>query len=190
LQRLAGVPVKKRNETLFTVFFQKRNEKYLRKQETKRNETILKETKLKRRNNPVSQKKTKNVKFFFCYRNKFYLNLFIRFDKILVKHTIIKSSIFSANSKLLVHWPYILFLRATACKNWHILGKFNSHYFLLRWNSLQIFFSLYKKYKLNIFGLQNCAPPFLQSSKSAVLQFSWNAPIFVILFKNIQNNLM
>jgi hypothetical protein len=35
-------------------------------------------------------------------------------------------------------------LRATSWENWHILGKSNSHYFLLSWNSHQIFFSLYK----------------------------------------------
>jgi hypothetical protein len=78
-------------------------------------------------------------------------------------------------------------LRATAWENWHIVRKSNSHYFLLSWNSHQIFFSPYKKYKLNIFGLQNWAPPFLQGSKSAVLQFCWKR---INLFKNIQNNLM
>jgi hypothetical protein len=80
----------------------------------------------------------------------------------------------SMNGSFLHH----ISLRATACKNWHILGKSNSHYFLLSWNSHQIFFSLYKKYNLNIFGLKNCAPPFLQSSKSAVLQFSWKYTFF------------
>jgi hypothetical protein len=66
----------------------------------------------------------------------------------------------------------------------HCLGNMqieNSHYFLLSRNSHQIFFSLYKKYKLNIFGLKNCAPSFLQSSKSAVLQFSWKCTFFVTL---------
>jgi hypothetical protein len=38
--------------------------------------------------------------------------------------------------------------------------------------------SLYKKYKLNIFGLKNWAPPFLQSSKLAVLQFSGKRTFF------------
>jgi hypothetical protein len=43
----------------------------------------------------------------------------------------------------------------------HCLGNVhikNSHYFLLSWNSHQIFFSLHKNTKLNIFGLQNWAP--------------------------------
>jgi hypothetical protein len=77
----------------------------------------------------------------------------------------------------------VLTLRATAWENWHIFGKSNSYYFLLlSWNSHQIFFSLYKKYKLNIFGLQNWAPPSLQSSKSAVLQFSWKHTFYWFYF--------
>jgi hypothetical protein len=79
----------------------------------------------------------------------------------------------------------MILIRVTAWENWHILGKSNSHYYLLSWNSHQIFFSLNKKYELNIFSLQNCAPPFLQSSKSAVLQFSWKRTLFLLFYVKI-----
>jgi hypothetical protein len=71
----------------------------------------------------------------------------------------------------------------------HYLGNVqieNSHSFLLIWNSHQIFFSLYKKYKLNIFGLQIWARPFLQSLKSAVLQFSRKLLFYLKIFKIIK----
>jgi hypothetical protein len=61
-------------------------------------------------------------------------------------------------------YPVLILLRATAWENWHILGKSNSHYFLLSWKSHQIFLSLYKKYKLNIFGLKNWFCNFLENS--------------------------
>jgi hypothetical protein len=79
-------------------------------------------------------------------------------------------------------------LRATAWENWHMRTS-NSHYFLLSWNSHQIFFSLYKKYKSNIFGLQNWAPPFLHSSKSQFCNFLEYALFLLIyLIKNNQKN--
>jgi hypothetical protein len=72
-------------------------------------------------------------------------------------------------------------LRATAWEKWLILGKSNSHYFLQSWYLHQIFFSLYKKCKLNIFGPQNWAPPFLQIQNRRFCNFLENTPFFVIL---------
>jgi hypothetical protein len=69
------------------------------------------------------------------------------------------------------------YLRATACK------KCKSKIVTIFYWAETSFFSLYKKYKLNIFGLKNCTTHFLQSSKSAVLQFSWKCSFPCYLLK-------
>jgi hypothetical protein len=75
---------------------------------------------------------------------------------------------------LLLHFKLSNFYRKSVLSLWHyeplsgktvkFLGNAMVTIFYW-WNSHKIFFSPNKKKKLNIFGLQNWAPPFLQSSK-------------------------